>query len=62
MYQLNTIIFCEMRARIAHPFMREASRGDLFLQKCDWDGSGKKWKNCGLKNTPEHQQLIAAKK
>ncbi|HVZ76257.1 MAG TPA: preprotein translocase subunit SecA [Candidatus Paceibacterota bacterium] len=25
-------------------------------------GSGKKWKNCGLKNTPEHQQLMAAKK
>ena len=24
-------------------------------------GSGKKWKNCGLKNTPEHQQLMAAK-
>jgi preprotein translocase subunit SecA len=25
-------------------------------------GSGKKYKNCGLKNTPEHQQLMAAKK
>ncbi len=25
-------------------------------------GSGKKWKNCGLKNTPEHQRLMAAKK
>jgi preprotein translocase subunit SecA len=25
-------------------------------------GSGKKWKNCGLKNTDEHQRLIAAKK
>ena len=25
-------------------------------------GSGKKWKNCGLKNTPEHQQLMAAKR
>ncbi len=25
-------------------------------------GSGKKWKNCGLLNTPEHQQLMAAKK
>jgi preprotein translocase subunit SecA len=25
-------------------------------------GSGKKWKNCGLKNTQEHQQLMAAKK
>lgn len=25
-------------------------------------GSGKKWKNCGLKNTPEHQKLMAAKK
>ena len=24
-------------------------------------GSGKKWKNCGLKNTPEHQQLMAEK-
>jgi preprotein translocase subunit SecA len=24
-------------------------------------GSGKKWKNCGLKNTEEHQQLMAAK-
>jgi preprotein translocase subunit SecA len=23
-------------------------------------GSGKKWKNCGLKNTEEHQKLIAA--
>jgi preprotein translocase subunit SecA len=22
-------------------------------------GSGKKWKNCGLKNTPEHQRLMA---
>jgi preprotein translocase subunit SecA len=25
-------------------------------------GSGKKWKNCGLLNTPEHQRLMAAKK
>jgi preprotein translocase subunit SecA len=25
-------------------------------------GSGKKYKNCGLKNTPEHQALMAAKK
>ncbi|HWB33943.1 MAG TPA: preprotein translocase subunit SecA [Candidatus Paceibacterota bacterium] len=25
-------------------------------------GSGKKWKNCGLKNTQEHQQLMAQKK
>ncbi|MBX4192417.1 preprotein translocase subunit SecA [Candidatus Parcubacteria bacterium] len=25
-------------------------------------GSGKKWKNCGLKNTEEHQTLMAAKK
>jgi len=25
-------------------------------------GSGKKWKACGLLNTPEHQQLMAAKK
>jgi preprotein translocase subunit SecA len=25
-------------------------------------GSGKKWKNCGLKNTEEHQKLIAGKK
>jgi preprotein translocase subunit SecA len=25
-------------------------------------GSGKKYKNCGLKNTPEHQQLMAQKK
>ncbi|MBC7836219.1 preprotein translocase subunit SecA [Acetobacteraceae bacterium] len=25
-------------------------------------GSGKKWKNCGLKNTEEHQQLMAQKK
>ncbi len=25
-------------------------------------GSGKKWKNCGLKNTEEHQRLLAAKK
>jgi preprotein translocase subunit SecA len=25
-------------------------------------GSGKKYKNCGLKNTPEHQQLMTAKK
>jgi preprotein translocase subunit SecA len=25
-------------------------------------GSGKKYKNCGMKNTPEHQQLMAAKK
>ncbi|MGH7141077.1 MAG: preprotein translocase subunit SecA [Minisyncoccia bacterium] len=25
-------------------------------------GSGKKWKNCGLKNAPEHQALMAAKK
>jgi len=25
-------------------------------------GSGKKWKNCGLKNTEEHQKLMAAKK
>jgi preprotein translocase subunit SecA len=25
-------------------------------------GSGKKWKNCGLKNTEEHQRLMAAKK
>jgi len=25
-------------------------------------GSGKKWKNCGLKNTDEHQKLMAAKK
>ncbi len=24
-------------------------------------GSGKKWKNCGLKNTPEHQALMAKK-
>jgi preprotein translocase subunit SecA len=24
-------------------------------------GSGKKWKNCGLKNTPEHQKLMAEK-
>ncbi len=24
-------------------------------------GSGKKWKQCGLKNTPEHQQLLAKK-
>jgi preprotein translocase subunit SecA len=24
-------------------------------------GSGKKWKNCGLKNTEEHQKLMAAK-
>lgn len=24
-------------------------------------GSGKKWKNCGLKNTEEHQQLMASK-
>ena len=25
-------------------------------------GSGKKWKNCGLKNTEEHQRLMAGKK
>jgi hypothetical protein len=25
-------------------------------------GSGKKWKNCGLKNTEEHQRLMAQKK
>lgn len=25
-------------------------------------GSGKKWKNCGLKNTPEHQGLMVQKK
>ena len=25
-------------------------------------GSGKKWKNCGLKNTPEHQQKMLTKK
>ena len=25
-------------------------------------GSGKKWKNCGLKNTEEHQKLMAGKK
>jgi preprotein translocase subunit SecA len=25
-------------------------------------GSGKKWKNCGLKNTPEHQQLMVQKR
>ena len=25
-------------------------------------GSGKKWKNCGLKNTEEHQRLMVAKK
>ncbi|MES2006517.1 MAG: preprotein translocase subunit SecA [Patescibacteria group bacterium] len=25
-------------------------------------GSGKKWKNCGLKNTEEHQRLMSAKK
>ena len=25
-------------------------------------GSGKKWKNCGLKNTEEHQRLLAGKK
>ena len=24
-------------------------------------GSGKKWKNCGLKNTEEHQRLLKAK-
>ena len=24
-------------------------------------GSGKKWKNCGLKGTPEHQQRMAQK-
>jgi preprotein translocase subunit SecA len=24
-------------------------------------GSGKKWKNCGLKNTEEHQRLLAAR-
>jgi preprotein translocase subunit SecA len=24
-------------------------------------GSGKKWKNCGMKNTEEHQQRVAAK-
>jgi preprotein translocase subunit SecA len=24
-------------------------------------GSGKKWKNCGMKNTEEHQQLMAQK-
>ena len=24
-------------------------------------GSGKKWKNCGLKNTEEHQKLTADK-
>jgi preprotein translocase subunit SecA len=25
-------------------------------------GSGKKWKNCGLKNTQEHQSLMAGQK
>jgi preprotein translocase subunit SecA len=25
-------------------------------------GSGKKWKNCGLKNTPEHQKFMAENK
>ena len=25
-------------------------------------GSGRKWKNCGLKNTPEHQNLMTMKK
>ena len=25
-------------------------------------GSGKKWKNCGLLNTEEHQRLMAAQK
>ena len=25
-------------------------------------GSGKKWKNCGLKNTEEHQRLMAGGK
>jgi len=24
-------------------------------------GSGKKWKKCGMLNTPEHQQLMAKK-
>ncbi len=24
-------------------------------------GSGKKWKNCGMKNTEEHQRLMAQK-
>jgi preprotein translocase subunit SecA len=36
---------------------QEIGRNDLC--PC---GSGKKYKNCGLKNTPEHQKLMAEKK
>jgi preprotein translocase subunit SecA len=36
---------------------QEIGRNDLC--PC---GSGKKFKNCGLKNTPEHQQLMSARK
>jgi preprotein translocase subunit SecA len=46
---------------LAHPGsggeMREIHRND----PCPC-GSGKKWKNCGLKNTPEHQQKMLGKK
>ncbi|MEA2715137.1 MAG: preprotein translocase subunit SecA [Candidatus Parcubacteria bacterium] len=39
------------------------ARGERELGRNDpcWCGSGRKYKNCGLKNTPEHQKLAAAK-
>jgi preprotein translocase subunit SecA len=42
--------------------LNQAPAGDIGRNDPCPCGSGKKWKNCGLKNTPEHQQLMAAKK
>jgi preprotein translocase subunit SecA len=44
-------------APVSAPVAPEVGRND----PCPCD-SGKKWKNCGLKNTPEHQERMAAKK
>ncbi|HYF12896.1 MAG TPA: preprotein translocase subunit SecA [Candidatus Paceibacterota bacterium] len=42
---------------------RELSQGEKEIGRNDSCpcGSGKKWKNCGLKNTPEHQKLMNEK-
>ncbi|HEV8677291.1 MAG TPA: SEC-C metal-binding domain-containing protein, partial [Candidatus Paceibacterota bacterium] len=53
----NPTPIIKINAPAAGATLNELGRNDLC--PC---GSGKKWKNCGLKNTEEHQRLMAAKK
>jgi preprotein translocase subunit SecA len=50
------------RPAISIPSGSSQGRGEVGRNDPCPCGSGKKWKKCGMLNTPEHQQLIAQKK